>query len=204
MAHAVVGREDRRGRRHHRGGFTLVELLLAMSVAAFVLAGAMAASGLLTEAGARVAQGADRAVDVGRALRLFVREVRHAVTLVDSGDRLVLTMLDGSGVVWERTPSRHELHRVAAESPAAAEAAANALGLDVVSPGVRHNHGHLLDADYRASAVLQGVDDIDFHVVVKSSEAIAVRVRVDVTSDGEVHSRYALGLLLAKVAADAS
>lgn len=141
-------------------GFTLVELLLAMTISAIVLAGAVTSLNSLAEANARASQRLDETIGIERALRLVERDVRWATSYTLTGRQLTLVLADGSAVVYDATLAADELHRSTGANQAAALLANTALGLAALTPPVFTQRGYLRDADYRSNAIVQGVRGI--------------------------------------------
>ena len=83
------------------GGFTLVELVLAMTIAAFVTTSAVAALGLLGEADVRTTQRMEETVGVQRAMFVFRRDLADAAQIDVAGARCLATLRDGTTVAYE-------------------------------------------------------------------------------------------------------
>ncbi len=187
---------DRRSR-----GFTLVELLLSMAIATLVLTGAMISLNLLTEADVRLTQGMELGVGIDRTLRVIMRDLHYASDVRTNGDRIIITNADDSAVVYERTPASDELHRVVGASEAAAEAAAEALGLGILTAVVLTPRGYLSESDYRSSAIIQGVDEISWWEILDPQGGIirGVKVRIRYRFSTITRRGFASGILLPKV-----
>jgi prepilin-type N-terminal cleavage/methylation domain-containing protein len=84
---------------HRAQGFTLVELLLAMTLAAMVATSALGALGMFAEADAALVHGGESEVDVARTLRLLRADVQAAATLDVQARQWSITRNDGTAVV---------------------------------------------------------------------------------------------------------
>mgnify|MGYP001226943384 CR=1 FL=1 len=77
-------------------GFTLVELLVALTLAAIVATSALGALGMFAEADAALVHGTESEVDAGRALRLLRADVQAAATLDVQSRQWSITRHDGT------------------------------------------------------------------------------------------------------------
>jgi hypothetical protein len=158
-------------------GFTLAELLLAVTLTATVMASAFAAADLFARADRTAIEHDERAVDVDRALRFLREDVHHAATLTVAPRQVVLERTDGRHVGWIALPASEELHRVdAASLPALTVAMAN-----IVADGprlfTRDGRGHLPDAAWCDTAVVQGEFTVAFAEVKSSLDAAVIGLR---------------------------
>jgi hypothetical protein len=169
-----------------------------------VLTAGVSALAFLTEADTRTAAGLEQAVDVDRALRLWQRDLEYGSDLVLVGaDRVVIRYASGAAVVWEKTPDGGELHRVSGTTEASAVAAADALGLASRVRPTRTARGLVRDADYRASAVLQGVDAVSWWRVYDptSTKTLGLKIEVRATRAGVQQHQRTIGLMLPRAPA---
>lgn len=105
-----------------RSGFTLVEILVAVTISGFVLAGVLAANLQIMKGGVRAAQYVEMDAQVRRALDFLARDLRtaSAITWNNSSD-LTLTIPAGSGtaqVTYAWTAASGTFFRVAGASSA--------------------------------------------------------------------------------------
>jgi prepilin-type N-terminal cleavage/methylation domain-containing protein len=141
-------------------GFTLLELLLAVALSAVVAAAAGVASGMFAELDMRTVQGTELRVDVQRAMELVRRDVASANTIDLRGNQIELGYDDGSVVVYAVPAGASELHRFRGAGLATLLLPLQAL-LTAAAPVLQYDaRGHLRDACYSATAVLQGVTAI--------------------------------------------
>lgn len=162
-------------------GFTLVELLLAMTLAAMVATSALGALGLFAEADAELVHGGETEVDVARALRLLRADVQAAATIDVQSQRWSITRDDGSAVVWVTAAGETELHRLAASDLATVLLQLATLLATTVPTAEFDARGHLRDDSYRANAVLQGVSGIAATAVTSPVDGDPVGLCVRIT-----------------------
>jgi prepilin-type N-terminal cleavage/methylation domain-containing protein len=167
-------------------GFTLVELLLAVTLAAMVAASALGALQLFVEADARAMDATELAVDVDRAVTLLRRDVTAATTVDLRSDQLLLEYADGTAVAWALPGGGTELHRFAGGSLVGLSTAINTLLLAATPAASYDDRGHLKDASWRASAVLQGARAIALAPIAakRNGRTIGVSARVTHRGDG--------------------
>lgn len=188
--------------RPRQGGFTLVELLLAMAIASLVLTAAVGSLGLLAEADSRVSQRMGQRAEIRRALGLLGRDVAFASSASISGRRLLLVRADGAAVVWEFGAGSSELHRITGASASTAQAAADSQ-VAAGGPSPRFGRrGHLLDSDYRPSAVLQGILGGSWQPVqpLQGGSVVGVRASIDHAGETGTVRSEAVAVMLPKVA----
>ncbi|MBK8974929.1 MAG: prepilin-type N-terminal cleavage/methylation domain-containing protein [Planctomycetes bacterium] len=185
---------------HRQRGFTLLELLVSIAISALVLTTAFAALGMLAEADARTSRRSDTDLEIDGALRLLGRDVGYAEHLAVESDRLVAVAADGTAVVWAVTPRRDELHRIEGASATDATNKADALRLDTVASPRFSARGHLLDADYRTSALLQGVTAVDWVRIERRSQTVGVRVTIQHDAEAGPDTARAVAMQLPKLA----
>ncbi len=183
-------------------GFTLVELLLAVALAATVAASAFAALELFVEADARAIDATEQAIDVDRALGALRRDVTTATTLDLRSDQLQLAYADGSAVVWVLPSGDTELHRLAGASLLSLAVPVQTLVLAAAGTPSYDARGHLHDSAYRASAVIQGAIAITWDAVRAQLDNREIGVALHVTHRGPagdvVSSCAAVSLALAE------
>ena len=188
-----------RPRPRRARGFTLVELLLAMTLAALVLASGFAALNFLGEATARATLGVEQAIGVDRTLRTLQNDLAYAaaVTFVDA-DTFVIRNADGTAVAYHRDPAGTELHRLTAASQLAAILAVTTLSLTLAGPAALTAAGNLRDVDYRSSALIQGMSGIDWWFLPDAArtQTIGVKMEIRYLHDRLLRSTQAVGLLL--------
>jgi prepilin-type N-terminal cleavage/methylation domain-containing protein len=172
-------------RGRSRCGFTLVELLLAVTLAAAVAVSALGALQLFVEADLRSIDSTELAVDVDRALALLCRDVAPATTLALRADRLELEHPDGSAVVWAFPTGGTELHRLAGASLLSLAVPVTTLLLAGETTPQYDSRGHLKDATWRASAVLQGVVALAFDPIRARRDNATIGVSLRVTWRGD-------------------
>lgn len=178
-------------------GFTLIELLLAMSVGTLVLIAAVTALNFSTQADATMTQALEMRIGIDRTIQSVLDDSAYAQSLDTTADRLILENPDGSTVVYERTPSGDELHRVTGSSRATAEAAADALGLAIAMPVALTRRGLLRDADYRATAVIQGLDSVTWVILQDPGNSVnwGFKIEFNYTLDRVTYTSRGSGLL---------
>lgn len=168
-------------------GFTLVELLLAMTLTAVVASSALGALGMFAEADTKLRTGVEAEVDVGRALRLLQQDVAHAATLDVTATGCTLTRTDGTAVAWVITAGGSELHRLSGANLLALLLPVQTL-LAAVTPEAEYDErGILRDDSYRSAAVLQGIGGLAITAVTSpvDGDVIGVHLRVlHATADG--------------------
>lgn len=162
-------------------GFTLVELLLAMTLAALVATSALGALGLFAEADAVLVHGGESEVDVARTLRLLRADVQAAATLDVQARQWTITRDDGTAVVWVTTAGGTELHRLVAGNLSLLLLPVATLLAATVPAAEFDARGHLRDDSYRPNAVLQGVAGIAATAVTSPVDGSTVGVCVRIT-----------------------
>lgn len=106
-----------------RGGFTLVEVLIAVTLSVFILAGVLSANLQVIRGGVRLAQYAEMDSQVRRALDFLGRDLKSASNLTwNNSSDLTLTIPSGSGttaqVTYAWTAASGTFFRVAGASSA--------------------------------------------------------------------------------------
>lgn len=162
-------------------GFTLVELLLAMTLAAMVATSALGALGMFAEADAALVHGGESEVDAGRTLRLLRADVQAAKSLDVQSRQWSITRHDGSAVVYVLTAGGTELHRLVASDLTALLLPVAALLASTVPAAEYDARGHLRDDSYRANAVLQGAQAITASAVTAPLDGATVGLCVRIT-----------------------
>ena len=162
-------------------GFTLVELLLAMTLAAMVATSALGALGMFAEADAALVHGGEAEVDVARALRLLRADVQAAATLDVQARQWSITRDDGTAVVWVTTAGDTELHRLVASDLTTLLLPVATLLAATVPTAEFDARGHLRDDSYRPNAVLQGVSGVAATAVTSPVDGTAVGLCVRIT-----------------------
>lgn len=174
-------------------GFTLVELLLAMTLAAIVATSALGALGMFAEADAALVHGTESEVDAGRALRLLRADVQAAATLDVQSRQWSITRHDGTAVVWVLTAGGSELHRLVASDLATLLLPVATLLASAVPVAEYDARGHLRDGSYRANAVLQGAQSITATAVTAPLDGAVVGLCVRITHAAANGTRTASG-----------
>jgi len=162
-------------------GFTLVELLLAMTLAALVATSALGALGMFAEADTVLVHGGESEVDVARTLRLLRADVQAAATLEVQASQWTITREDGTAVVWVTTAGGTELHRLVASELATLLPSVATLLAATVPAAEFDARGHLRDDSYRPNAVLQGVAGIAATAVTSPVDGNTVGVCVRIS-----------------------
>lgn len=162
-------------------GFTLVELLLALTLAAMVATSALGALGMFAEADAALVHGGEAEVDVARTLRLLRADVQAAATLDVQARQWSITRKDGSAVVWVTTAGGSELHRLVASDLTLLLLPVATLLAATVPTAEFDARGHLRDGSYRQNAVLQGVTGIAATTVTSPVDGAPVGLCVRIT-----------------------
>ncbi|MBL8754932.1 MAG: prepilin-type N-terminal cleavage/methylation domain-containing protein [Planctomycetes bacterium] len=186
-------------------GFTLLELLLAVTLTTALMASAFAAADLFARADHAVIEGDERAVDVDRALRFLRSDFEHAGSFSLGSDQLTIERTDGDCVAWLALATGEELHRIDATSPAELTtrvAVVRALGPRQIR---RDGRGHLPDAAWSDTAVLQGGFALTFSEVKCAYDAafVGLQVRLQWDIDGVRQQRTATMCSLALAEAHA-
>lgn len=182
-------------------GFTLVEMLMAITITATVALSAMAALDQLTDADARATEHMECSIGVYRALQTLRRDVTDAASLDLATDRLLVTRTDGTVVAYTLYADSTELHRVVHASALLVPL----LVVDTVGNVGYGPRGHMRDGDYRADAIVQGAKRIDL-VAVRGPRAgtlIGVKVSVYHSTAQGPQTAEALAMCLAQVEAEA-
>ena len=173
-------------------GFTLLELLLAITLTATFLAAAMASIDLFVAADRTAIRGYELDAEVQRALRLLDEDVQQAVSISDGVRSITIERSDGTFVAWVRPTGDQELHRLTDVSALAVDARANSLLLDLVPPEF-DARGRLRDASYRSSAVLQGDHAWSLTSVTSALDGARIGLQLTITcAAGEARSRHTL------------
>lgn len=182
--------------RHCRAaGVTLMELLIALALTASVAAGALVALDTFADADRHASQRMEESVGIGRALQMVRRDVSEATALAVTATEWVVTRRDGTGVAYAIAVGGTELHRFQATTPAAAAAQAQAAALAVTTAPRYSPRGHLQDSDYRAAAILQGVNTIRGTAVAPAGTTLGIEVVV-ASGRGETTQCLAMSLPL--------
>jgi len=182
-------------------GFTLVEMLMAITITATVAVAAMGALDQLTDADARVTERMESTVGVYRALQTFRRDIADAQDFSVAPERVLVNRPDGSVVDYRLLASSTELHRVVWDNALLVPL----LVLDTVSSVTYGPRGHLRDSDYRPEALVQGAKSIAFTAINGRRTGRPIGVKLSVlhrTSHGP-HYADALGLCLAQLETEA-
>ncbi len=166
---------------HRAQGFTLVELLLAMTLAAMVATSALGALGMFAEADAALVHGGESEVDVARTLRLLRADVQAAATLDVQARQWSITRNDGTAIVWVTTAGGTELHRLVASDLATLLLPIATLLAATVPTAEFDARGHLRDDSYRPNAVLQGAQAITATAVTAPLDGAVVGLCVRIT-----------------------
>ncbi len=162
------------------GGFTLVELLLAMTITAMLATSAIATLGMFAESNARAVENIETKVDVERALKLFRRDIVEADALEFGVRQLTITRIDGSVVGYATPAGGYELQRIVAANKVdiGTRLAAAQLGAATPQYDLR---GRLLDKCYSATAIIQGTKLLALTAVTsaRNGATIGVHLRVE-------------------------
>lgn len=173
-------------------GFTLLELLLAMTMTAMVMAASMVAVDLFTAADRTAITGYELDTEVQRALRLLQDDAHEAVAITTDVRSLQFERADGKYVTWLRPPGDEELHRLSGDSRLAVDAAASEL-LTTVLPLKYDTRGRLRDDSYRPTAALQGDHEFSLQTVTSWRNGTVVGIQATITTAaGEKRNRRSL------------
>lgn len=183
-------------------GFSLIELLLAVAIAALVASSAIASLNLFVEMDSRAVQRTEIEIDVDRVLQRVRQDVATATALTLTSDQLQLTQRDGSVVVYAIPAGGTELHRLTAGALLSLLVPLQTLLLGGAVTPQYDARGHLRDATYRATAVLQGVAGIAAAPIRAALDGEVIGVALHVTHAGAsgavVSSCAAVSLALAE------
>lgn len=121
---SIMPNPERTAAPRPRGGFTLVEVMVAATLGVFVLAGVLAANLQIIRGGVRLAQYVEMDSQVRRALDLLGRDLRAASSLTWNGDSDITLTIPTSGgataqVTYAWTAASGAFFRVAGASSAA-------------------------------------------------------------------------------------
>ena len=173
-------------------GFTLLELLLAITLTATFLAAAMASIDLFVAADRTAIRGYELDAEVQRALRLLDEDVQQAVSISDGVRSITIERSDGTFVAWVRPTGDQELHRLTDVSALAVDTRKSTLLLDLVPPEF-DARGRLRDTSYRSSAVLQGDHAWSLTSVTSAYDGARIGLQLTITcAAGEARSRRTL------------
>ena len=166
-------------------GFTLVELLAAVTLTAIVAASAFAALDLFVEADLRAIDATQRTIDVDRALHLLRRDVAMATSLDLRSTELRLEHPDGAAIVYAFPGAGTELHRLAGAGLASLLVPLQNLLLAGETAVTYDERGHQRDGTWSASAVLQGLTGITVAPIRARLGGAVIGVVVRVTWPGD-------------------
>lgn len=177
-----------------RGGFTLVELLVALALTAVVAAASIAALNLFVEADAATAQRLERTTGAHRAMFLLRRDVTDATALTVSADACIATQRDGSVVGYAIGCGGTELFRYAGDAASVASLVDVTIKFAIAAPSYSAR-GHLRDSDYRAPAVLQGAARIQLVPIAPAGAPVGLTIEIQ-TRAGALQRSVALSVPL--------
>lgn len=179
-------------------GFTLVELLLATALSAFVATSAMVALNLVAVADTLALQRTEQGTAVTRALHLLRRDAALATAVSVQSGQCTFTARDGSAIAWVVSADGSELHRV--PSANSLDLLAMVQSLLVAAPAAPEYsaRGHLLDRCWRDTALVQGAVGITTAPVrsPRDGAVVGVRIAIDHAGPGGPTTAAALGLSL--------
>ena len=168
-------------------GFTLLELLLAMTMTALVMASSLVTVDLFTAADRSAISGYELDTEAQRALRLLAEDAQDAVAITTGVRSLRFERAGGKFVTW--VSGDEELHRLTGDSSLAVDPAVMLLLNDLV-PLQFDARGRLRDGSYRESAVLQGPHAFALQMVTSARNGAVIGVQVAITTAaGEQRSR---------------
>lgn len=181
-------------------GFTLLELLLAMTLTATIVVAALGALGMFAEADARLIQASEIEVDVTRALRLLRADVHQASAIDVQARQWTITRLDGRTVVYVVPANGTELHRLVGSGLAELLLPVQTLLVASLPAAEYSPRGHLRDGSYRAAAVLQGLRGITGTAIVSPVDGapigLGVRIGHEALNGPRTSSGAAVSLAL--------
>ncbi len=166
-------------------GFTLVEVLLALTLTAVVAASALAALQMFVELNTRSIETMETQIDIERALHLLERDVVEADTLTFGVRQLTLTRPDGTVTAYAFPLSGYELVRIVAANQTEMTTKLAAAQLASTAPQY-DSRGRLRDGTYNAAAVIQGAAKIAINQIVsaRNGAPIGASVQVGYVSGG--------------------
>lgn len=165
--------------RRGDAGFTLVELLLALTLTAMVAASALAALQMFVEYNTRSLETMETQVDIERALHLLERDVVEADSLTFGVRQLTLTRADGTVTAYAFPLSGYELVRVVAANQVDMTTRLAAAQLTSTAPQY-DSRGRLRDGSYNASAIIQGATKIAINQIVSTRNGAPIGASVSV------------------------
>jgi prepilin-type N-terminal cleavage/methylation domain-containing protein len=137
-------------------GFTLVELLLAMALAALLATASVASLNLFVAADQKAITHAELGVDVTRVLHRLRRDIESAASIDLQARQWTFRYADGTNSIWAVPPGDTELHRFTGNDLLALLVPVQALLLSVAPAPVFDARGRLRESSYSATAMLQG------------------------------------------------
>jgi prepilin-type N-terminal cleavage/methylation domain-containing protein len=176
------------------GGFTLVELLLAMAISAGVAITAMASMTMFTDADTRATLRMDETAGVQRALRGIRTDVANATQVSISGQTMYLTMRDSTAVAYTVVVGGTELQRLTGSTLPILTVLVNTLLANTLPKPEFSERGHLRDSHYRSAAVLQGVRAIRMTAITRSATTLGVAVEIDCDAGGRTDTARCLAM----------
>ncbi len=163
-----------------QSGMMLLELLLAMSIAAIVLTGSLATLQTIADANSATTQTFELTSGVQRALRAITREIRDANGLMLAGKRVTVARGDGRYSIFEATADGKELHEFNSSSSLGARAIAFFASIDTFSSSRMSDRGYLLDTDYRTTALVQGIAGVTWVPIYDPGDARFIGLKITV------------------------
>jgi prepilin-type N-terminal cleavage/methylation domain-containing protein len=167
-----------------RDGFTLVELLLAMTLTAVVAMASLGALSLFVEADSKAVQDTEQCLDVARALQLFGRDVRAATNLTVAAQSWTLDCADGTVIVYSKSVDSAALHRLTGASAGALATQLGTLSLAVAGAPQYSTRGHQQDSSWSSTALVQGARAIVVTPLNSSRDTTLIGLQLEVTFAG--------------------
>lgn len=100
MTTTTLSRVPDAGPRARRRGFTLVEVLISSSLAAFILTGVMTCFLFLGRSGANIQNYNDMEGQARRGLEQFAQDVRQASAITWNSNQSVTLVVDSTNITW--------------------------------------------------------------------------------------------------------
>ncbi|MBK9385804.1 MAG: prepilin-type N-terminal cleavage/methylation domain-containing protein [Planctomycetes bacterium] len=144
------------------GGFTLIELSIALVLASFVALGALAALDSIAQQGSALDAASAGEALARRGLARLEDELFLARAVRFDGEQLLLERDDGRWSGYQRSPGRTQLHRVEANDELLARAALAELDLGRSGVEPQLDAGFLPESAFRESALLLGMREISW------------------------------------------
>lgn len=161
-------------------GFTLLELMLALTLTATLMVSSVAAVNLFVAADKSAIEGYEFGVDVSRALRQVREDIEHAASISIGVRTLSITRTDGRCVAYAIPATSLEVHRFTGNNAVTVDAAAAAALLAVRSID-RDGRGLLRDTSWSDTAILQGTFTWTMTAIKSPLDGTVVGLQVVIT-----------------------